>query len=102
MFKLPRLHIRGRVIYIVFNIASAFEHQCFQPFLTKFFCCPASADAGADNNGIEGILRCSVYIKVHPKIVFKSLPALISTAPLNVPGIILYPNILVMTYSEPM
>ena len=56
MGEFMRKHGGGGVVFDVFDIGTALDHQGFYPKVTEFLRCPSTTDARADHNGLIGTL----------------------------------------------
>ena len=64
MLQLPRIFIGGWIIFVVYHIAAALQHERLQSFFTKFFGSPASGYTRADDNRIVGIFLFAFHIEI--------------------------------------
>jgi hypothetical protein len=55
MRQLPRSQVGGGVVLDVGDVAAALQHQRFQPLLAQLLGRPAAGNAGADDDGVEGV-----------------------------------------------
>src|SRR5687768_11417829 len=59
IFKVPWGFRSSRIILYMFNIATSFENQCFQSFITQLLCGPAAAGTRTYHNCIVGsVFNC--------------------------------------------
>src|SRR5579859_1812188 len=65
--KVPGIFCGGGIVLEVFHGAAAFEQEGCQALFAEFFCGPAAADAGADDDGVVlghmGSVECSNLVK---------------------------------------
>ena len=55
MREFPGGHGGGGIVFVMDDVAAAFEDEGFEAVVAEFFCGPAAADAGTDDDGVVGI-----------------------------------------------
>jgi len=62
--KIPGVFCRGGVVFEVLHGAATFEQERREAVFAEFFCSPASADAGADDDGVVLVHMEALFVVI--------------------------------------